>query len=84
MDRAAIIGVPYTTMLRDVIATWRELVLAAEQEAGLSLDLPELNKEYENITVPERVPGYRSALAPSGHVPSHLDGGPLSPKELLD
>src|SRR5580698_366891 len=81
-DRAAIIGVPYTTLLRDVIATWRTLVLASEQEAGLVLDLPELQQEYENIQVPERVPGYRSALLPSGNKPSHLDSSPLTPREL--
>ena len=82
LDRAAILGVPYTTMCRDVFAVWKELVVAAEDEAGLSLDLPEAREEYARITAPDRFPGYRDALLPRGNRPSHLDGSPLSPTEL--
>lgn len=82
-DRGAILGIPYTTMCRDVLAVWKELVCAAEQEAGIVLDAPEYRHEHDKIIVPERIPGYRDALLPKGNRLSHLDDAPLSVKEML-
>lgn len=63
--------------MRDVLAQWAQLVVAAEKELGI--DLAE-----QEIKVPERVPGYTSALIPRGNKPSHLDDTPLTPEESID
>jgi len=72
-DRAAAFGVPLNVLVRDVLATWRSLVLKAEADLGLRFDLD----EPAEIAVPERFPGYRAALQPPGDLPSHLDPTPL-------
>lgn len=76
-DRAAILGVPYTILVRDVIATWCQLVVSSERERGIDLSAGETT-----IVVPDRVPGYGRELIPKGKMPSHLDPSPLSIEEM--
>lgn len=79
-DRAASFGVPLSVLVRDVLATWRLLVLEAETDRGLKFgeDGP------ASIAVPERYPGYRESLRPEGLERSHLDGSPLTLEEMTD
>ena len=81
-DRAAILDVPVATMFRDILVSYRQLVREAEQDAGISWDVPEGDDSLGEMVVPERHAGYRAQLLPAGHARSHLDGSPLGLEEL--
>jgi hypothetical protein len=79
-DRAAALGVPYSTFVRDILAIYRTLVLDEERNRGISIDID----SPPDILIPDRLPGYVASLAPAGTSTgsaSHLDGSPLSPLE---
>ena len=80
MDRAAVLGVAHTALLRDVLTLWAELVIEEEQRQGYDLrpDSVSLGE------VPDRVAGYKAELVPRGESPSHLDGNVLSLEETLN
>jgi hypothetical protein len=76
-DRAAILDVPVGYLVRDVLVTWRKLVLDAERDRGISFD-----DDSVTLEVPERHPSYPAQLRPNGRAHSHLDGSPLGLEEL--
>lgn len=83
-DRAAIMGVPYSAIVRDVLTHYRNLVRQADAEAGFSPGLAADDVAEEPLDVPERLPGYRAKLTMPlrGTARSHLDPSPLGIDEL--
>lgn len=68
-DRAALLGVPITHLLRDVLAEWRNLVIATENKLGENLD-----GERKEISVIDRLPGYSETLVPGS---AHTDAATI-------
>lgn len=83
-DRAAALDVPCSFLICDVLTQYRELVRMADAEAGFQTAVPPLDPAEEEMTIPERLPGYRAKLtAPlRGTVRSHLDPSPLGIEEM--
>jgi hypothetical protein len=73
-DRAAILDVPMSALVRDVFAMWRNLVIATENKMGVNLDGVRVE-----IPLEERYPGYLGSVVPSA---AHTDAVDMSLGDL--
>lgn len=76
-DRAVILNVKKTHLIRDVLALYATLVREAEAEAQIDYGI-----RNAAIVVPERSEGYKAALTPGGFSRTHLDDSPLGLEEI--
>ncbi len=65
-ERAAILGVGYVTLVKDVLSLYATLVTSAERRAGINY-----GQTAYNVDIPQRTPGYRELIVPAGSSSQH-------------
>gem|GEM_PF-6775251 len=63
---------PYNTLLADILKTWVTMKRWSEKQ----------ELKPQELTVPERYPGYSASLGLVEDMPSHFDPSPLGLEEL--